>query len=298
MNTYTNFFGKYHPVCQAIYFISIFFFMIAINNPALRLAATVIVFVYVSLMQGVRSIGRSMVYIIPLLLLISILNPLFNHIGQTVLLYINDEPISLEAVLYGLFAAILIISLVQFFTAFSICIDAHRLKFLLGRALPALSLMISMILRYMPHLRRRLKEILGVQQTLGLETTSGPWRKRFSNGANILLGLMSLSMEEGIDTSDSMNARGYYLRGKTHFHSYVYKNTDIICIIIVLILDAALVVPLAMGFSDYAFYPLLTPFLKNGISVFMLIIYAILAALPIIVNILEEIRWKLLEKKI
>ncbi len=298
MKNYTNFFGNYHPVCQAIYFISFFFFMIAINNPAHRVVATIIIFVYVILLKGVASIGRSLLYIIPLLIIISVLNPIFNHIGQTVLFYLNDEPISLEAVLFGFFSAVLIVSLVQFFTAFGICLNAHKLRFLLGRALPAISLMISMVLRYVPHLRRRLKEILAVQSTLGLDSTKGRLKTKLSTGSTVLLGLMSLSMEEGIDTSDSMNARGYYLRGKTHFHTYHYRMRDFICIIAVFGLDILLIIPLFMGVMDYDIYPIMTPFIKSNQSFFAMVVYAFLAAIPMLANILEEIRWRLLKRKI
>lgn len=35
--------------------------------------------------------------VLPLLLLVAVLNPLLNHAGVTILVYVNDNPITLEA---------------------------------------------------------------------------------------------------------------------------------------------------------------------------------------------------------
>ena len=39
--------------------------------------------------------------VLPLLLLVAVLNPLLNHAGVTILVYVNDNPITLEAILFG-----------------------------------------------------------------------------------------------------------------------------------------------------------------------------------------------------
>lgn len=55
-----------------------------------------------------KNILRSLVWLLLVTALPVIVNPLVNHRGNTPVLYINDQPITLEAVLYGLFTGLMI----------------------------------------------------------------------------------------------------------------------------------------------------------------------------------------------
>jgi energy-coupling factor transport system permease protein len=299
MNKYSNFFADYHPVIVFIYFMSLFALTILISHPVFITVSLIVLLIYILLLEGLKSLLKSCLYMLPMLIIIAILNPIFNHYGNTPILYYNDTPITLEALLYGIFAGILIISLILLFKAFDRCINPHKFIFLFGKFLPAISLMITMIMRFIPLLKRKLDAISQTQAALGISTHKGNLKNRLSSGTNILSTLVSVSLEGTVDTADSMNARGYGLRGKkTHYNSYVYTPRDFVLLAITVILDLLFGVIIYMGIYQFDFYPGLTSFSFTTFNVIMLIVYALFMGLPIIINILEEIRWKLSRQKI
>ena len=59
---------------------------------------------YVSLMLvRKKAILSDMGFYLPLFLLVAVTNPLFSHNGVTPLFFMNGNPVTLEAVVYGVF---------------------------------------------------------------------------------------------------------------------------------------------------------------------------------------------------
>ena len=85
---------------------------------------------------------------LPLLLLFAVLNPVFNHEGATILIYINDNPITLESIVYGFAAATMFISVIIWFSCYNAVMTSDKFIYLFGRVIPALSLVLSICLLY------------------------------------------------------------------------------------------------------------------------------------------------------
>lgn len=297
-NSYQNHIKDFHPLILFIYFISILVFLVTLTNPVFVVTGFGAWLFYVLLLLRFKEFLKVIFYSIPMILFIALINPLFYHEGNTPLLYINDTPITLEALLYGVFTGVMILSLIYVFKAFDRCIDSHKFIYLFGRIIPTLALMITMIMRFIPYFNRKLKIITQTQATMGVSTSQGSFKSRLQSGSNILSVLVSYSLESTVDTADSMKARGYGLKGKTHYNSYVITARDIILLAFVLAFDIFFFILLGFGTYKFEFYPGITKLVFDTRFIITVCIYLVFMGLPIIINLLEEVRWKLSRLKI
>lgn len=89
-------------------------------------------------------------FILPLMLLTAILNPIFNHKGLTVLFYLKRNPVTLESVAYGAASGVMLGSVLLIFSCFNRIITDDKILYLFGRIIPSLAVVISMALRFVP----------------------------------------------------------------------------------------------------------------------------------------------------
>ena len=297
-NSYQNHIKDFHPLILFIYFISILVFLVTLTNPVFVVTGFAAWLFYVLLLIRIKDFLKTIYYSIPMILFIALINPLFNHEGDTALLYINDNPITLEALLYGVFTGVMIMSLIYIFKAFDRCIDSHKFIYLFGKIIPTIALMITMIMRFIPYFNRKLKIITQTQATMGVSTEHGSIKDRLKSGSNILSVLVSYSLEGTIDTADSMKARGYGLKGKTHYNTYILTLRDFIFLAFIIAFDIFFLIVLVSGTYKFEFYPGITKIVFDTRFIITIIIYFAFMGLPIIINLLEEIRWKLSRLKI
>ena len=104
---------------------------------------------YAIRLSGRRAVRLSLYGLLPFLVFTAVLNPVFNHEGATILTYLPDgNPLTLEAILYGIAAATMMVTVILWFSCYSRVMTSDKFIFLFGRVIPALSLIFSMILRF------------------------------------------------------------------------------------------------------------------------------------------------------
>lgn len=160
-----------------------------------------------------------------LFLLMAAINPLTYHNGQTPLLVVNGNPITLEATLYGLAAAGMVTAVLLWFRVFSRLMTSDRLLCLLGGLSPRLALLLSLTLRYVPLFTSQAKKIKQSQQALGLYKEDNIV-DGFRGGLHIFSVMVTWALENGIITADSMAARGYGLGRRTQFSLFRFTLQD------------------------------------------------------------------------
>lgn len=182
---------------------------------------------YSGLLRGRRALGRSLLAALPVLVMTVLVNTLFNHRGATVLAHFpNGSALTLESVAYGLAAALMLCAVLIWFVCFSAVMTAEKLTFLFGRAVPALSLVITMALRFVPRFASQLRVIADAQRCLGRDVSRGRPRERVRTAVGILSVLVTWSLENAVETADSMKSRGYGLPGRTAFSLYRIEERD------------------------------------------------------------------------
>ena len=228
----------------------------------------------------------------------ALINVLFVHDGDTVLCFIHGNRITAEALIYGISAAVMLSSVLIWFTSFNCVMTAEKLIFLFGRAAPVLGLTLSMIFRYIPLLRARYGEISMGQRCLGrgkVEDTKPPLKMRMRQAGKNASILISWSLESSIESADSMEARGYGLRGRTSFNLYRFSRRDTAMMVWLCVLGALCIAGCALHKTEAWFYPVykLHPF--DMMTAVTLIAFILMAATPLIMDIAGELRWERLE---
>ncbi len=237
--------------------------------------------------------GGKYIFVFLLFLVSSIVNPIFNQNGVTVLLFINDTPITLEALVYGIFSSLTLAGVIVWFFTFSHIMTSEKIIYIFGRISPKTALVISMTLRFVPLFLKNYKKTENALKCTGLYSTD-----TFFGSLKLKIrafsALLTQSTEYGIITADSMEMRGYGKGKRTFFSLYSFGITDAVFSLGVIFFGVLCLCTL----NGVQFYPTLfkTELLYSNIISY--ISYFILTITPSILTVSEGIRWKYLLSKI
>lgn len=284
-------FSEHHPAVTLLHFCSVLLVaMFTINPVLLVIAMGGGMTFYLKINKKARN-KKVMGFYIMLFVLISITNPLFSHNGTTPLFFLNGNPITLEALLYGMDIGIMLISVIAWFGCFNQVITEDKLLFLFGRFFPKLALLLSTALRFIPLFKEQAEKIRQTQKTMGL-FSGDDWLKKIKGTLRVYSALITWALENAIDTGSSMKARGYGLKGRTVYSMYSFRCTDGILLGVVLVLDIIIGTALISGHFSFAFYPQITKMSFDIYGTVAVISFAILSFLPFILEVKEDLQWK------
>ena len=220
-------FSDCHPAENFLYFALVLAFSMCLMHPACLVSSLTGACCYLAGLYGLRELGRSARWLIPMALLAAVVNPAFVHQGVTILTYLpSGNPLTLESILYGLAAALLLAAVVLWFRCFSAVMTSDKFIYLFGRVIPALSLVLSMTLRFVPRFRRQFRTVAQAQRFMGRDTENGSLLQRCKNAMKVFSIMVTWSLESAIETADSMKSRGYGLPGRTAFSIYRFDDRD------------------------------------------------------------------------
>ena len=292
-------FKTYHPIVNFIYFVFAIGFSCFFMHPVCLAISFSCGFAYSVMLKGKKSIKTNLLYMLPLLILTALINPAFNHQGVTILTYLpSGNPLTLESILYGFAAATMVVSVICHFSCYNEVMTSDKFIYLFGRIIPSMSLIISMTLRFVPRFTSQLKVVINAQKCMGRDVTRGSILNRAKIGLNVISIMTTWSLENAIDTADSMKSRGYGLHGRTAFSIYTFDKRDKKALIWILALGIYTLVGNFTGKMNFKFYPSIkgTEISPFGVSVF--IAYLLLLVCPIIIELWEVRKWKLSVRKI
>ncbi|CAK7056792.1 cobalt transporter [Tissierella sp. P1] len=293
-------FSSFHPIVNFLYFLVVLIFSMFFMHPIFQIIALISAITYSMMIKGLRKgIKINIVYMLPMLLFMAFLNPLFNHEGVTILFYLKDgNPITFESILYGIASATMFITVIIWFSCYNAVMTSDKFIYLFGRIIPSLSLIFSMILRFVPRYLEQIKIISNAQKSIGRDLSQGGIIKRAKNGIKILSIMTTWALENSIETADSMRARGYGLSGRTSFSIFSFDNRDKIGVSAIILLVSIILMGAFKGENTIKFFPSIKFSEITEFSIFIYIVYLILCMLPVIINIQEAIRWKSIKSKI
>lgn len=232
-----------------------------------------------------------------LFIISAVANPIFSHNGATVLFVVNHNPITLESFWYGLALGGMILAALYWFRSFQQIMTSDKLLYVFGSALPKLTLILSIALRYIPLLKQQAKQVRDSQKALGLF--------RDENMIDLLKGeirifsvLVSWALENGIITADSMAGRGYGIGHRTRFALFRFRLRDGAMCIACILLSGMTIWGAASGALECSFYPRFYLPAPSALGAAAYIAYALLAFTPALLELEERIRWKSLKSKI
>ena len=262
-------FSTCHPFLNFFYFAVVLLFTMFNQHPVFICISYAGALSYsILLLGGKRTLRQSFLFTFPSLLIVALLNPLFNHYGVTMLYYVESSGnwITLEALVYGVVLGAVMFVVIQWFSCYNKVMTSDKFIYLFGRLIPALSLILSMALRFVPRFTGQLKVIRNGQKSMGRDVSEGSLFNRIRAGFNMLSILVTWALENAIETSDSMRSRGYGLHGRTAFSIYSFTKRDKILGIVMAGLFALITAGCARGavFAQYDPRILLAGFTIQG----------------------------------
>jgi len=294
-------FSSFHPLVNMSYFIVVIGFAMFFMHPVCLAISLVCSFAYAVYLNGKKAVRMGLIFMLPMIILTSALNPLFNHEGVTILAYLpNGNPITMESAVYGIAASIMLVTVISWFSCFNSVMTSDKFVYLLGRIIPALSLILSMSLRFVPRFRTQIKVVSNAQKCIGRDVSSGNILQRAKHGIKILSIMVTWALENSIETADSMKSRGYGLPGRTAFSIFRFNKRDGLALAYILVCAAAIIAGAVLEIYRFRYFPTIRH-ISGDWHVFwtasLFVIYFALCIFPLIVNIKEDLTWKLIKSK-
>ncbi len=286
-----NYFGELHPAINFIYFTAIILFTMFFMHPILLAISLLGGFAYSVALNSRKAVRFGLVFLLPLMIVMALINPFLNHAGATILLYVNDNPLTLEACLYGIAAAVMFAGVLVWFSCSNVIMTSDKLIYLFGRVIPSISLIFSMVLRFVPRFKEQILVISDAQKCIGRGADTGNLLTRAKNGMKILSMLTTWALENGITTADSMRARGYGLPGRTSFRVYRFDNRDKAILLLLFVLISTVLIGLFTGENNIRYFPSILVKPITPISILIYGAYFLLCAFPLAVNAVLEVKY-------
>ena len=294
-----NEFKTYHPIVNFVYFIFVIGFSCVFMHPVCLVISFFSSFIYSVVLKGKKVVKTNLIYMIPTLLFAALINPAFNHEGITIVGYLpSGNPLTFESIAYGIAAAIMIVSVICWFSCYTEIMTSDKFIYLFGRIIPSMSLIISMTLRFVPKFSAQLKVVTNAQRCMGRDVSNGSIIQRAKHGLLILSMMTTWALENAIETADSMKSRGYGHSGRTAFSIFTFDKRDKKALLCIVILGIYTLAGKLVGEMYFRYFPSLqaSTFSVFGISVF--ISYFALCMCPIVIEIREVRKCKAIKSKI
>lgn len=294
--TKSDAFGRFHPLVCFAYFAFAIVVCVMLRHPAFQLVSLLCAIAcYLSVGGALKT--RTLAYFVAVFVFVSLLNPVFNTMGDTLIFaYFGGRPFTLEALAFGVSSALMLAGMMVWFFSFNLVVDSEKMTYLLGGLAPAVSLILVMALRLIPQYRVKLNDFSLARQGLhGGETMQEDSRLRDVKEALLHLSmLLTWAFEGAVQTADSMRSRAYGSQGKrSHYQAYCFELRDGVLLVIMILLGAVVLYACSSGFAAAEYLPAMSFAPLEGFAAFALVAYAVFLSIPLLVNMGEELSWRI-----
>lgn len=291
-------FQKYHPLVNFLYFTLVIGFAMALNHPLAQGISFACACIYAVQAEGKKAVLFTLKWCLPVMLVTAFMNPAFSHEGVTILLYFpTGNPLTLESILYGLSSGVMIATVMLWFLNFNRVITSDKFIYLFGRVIPAMSLVLSMTLRFIPKFKSQMNTVIEAQRSIGRDISQGSLWQRTKTAITVLSIMITWALENAIETADSMKSRGYGLKGRSAFSIYRFDDRDKTAIAYLLFCGLYLICGVIVSAFGFRYFPSIRYISLNTVTLSFQFVYLILCIMPVVLNGLEERKWKAIHSR-
>lgn len=278
-------FQQFHPITVIVYY-SILLVMATMTQHPIVIGLVLIAgLTHHILTMTARATGRMLVYDFFVGILLLLISIAFKHNGITPLFFWNDQAVTKEVLFWAICLGLLFMLLHTIYENALYHLATDRLLFACRLIWPAFGLFISMLMRFLPTVQHRFRQMHNAQKTIGYYATAS----LFDKGIGLVKTIYEATawaFEQCFHKSDTMRARGYHLKKKSVFHLYRWHKEDSLVVAIWIICTGALF----LDFHRVAFYYFPeTKAVEIPISAIILVI--IIAWLPVMIDLKERFKW-------
>lgn len=296
---YRDTFSSYHPMVNFLFFALVLGYTMFFMHPVSLCISLVSAFGYDIYLRGWKTVRFSLLFLLPMMVMTAVLNPAFNHEGVTILTYLpSGNPLTLESIAFGIGAAGMLAAVVLWFSCYTEVMTSDKFVYLFGQVLPALSLILSMTLRFVPKFQAQFRVVREGQKCVGRDISDGNLLTRMKHTTTIFSIMVTWALENAIETTDSMKSRGYGLSGRTAFSIYRFNSRDKWAMAWLLFCGAAILWGAVLGYLDWRYFPTIKGTAVSIGSVMIQLIYFALCSTPVFLNRREDRKWNYLRSEI
>ena len=287
-------FSKCHPAVNFLFFAGAIGATVMIQHPVYLATGIVTGMVYYFLLNGQKG-WKMLLGFVPLFLLLTAINPLFNTYGETTLFFLFGRPYTLQALYYGAAMASVLIAMLIWFGCYNKVLTSDKFTALFGNLIPAVSLLLVMVFRMVPNFMRKAIQFIGARKSIGKGAgENATYKEKLHDGMTVLGALTTWALEGSVITGDSMRARGYGTEKRSSFMSYSMTAIDWMLVMMIPVLLALVIVAACFGQMAASYTPRFTVApLSWGI-----IPYGLYLLIPTFLHIKEAIQWHISRSKI
>ena len=268
-----------------LYYGLVLLFSMCLMHPAYLAASLIGAVCYCVYLRGQQAVRFAVLGLLPMAVLAALINPAFNHEGATILTYLpSGNPLTLESILYGFSAAAMLAAVVLWFSSYNEIMTSDKFVYLFGRVIPALSLVLSMTLRFVPKFKAQMQTVSEAQCCVGRDCSNGSLLQRLKNAVKIFSVLLTWSMENAIETADSMRSRGYGLPGRTAFSIYRFDSRDRSALGWLLFCGTYVASGWIAGGTRFHYYPTVKAAPVTPLTVSFALVYLALCLTPVLID--------------
>lgn len=291
-------FASYHPWSLFIYFLILIGFTMFTTQPVMVVLAFVFSQALYYMVSSKKQFYQHLAWMILILCVIGISNPIFVHQGISILFYVNGNPITVEAILYGFAFGGMICSVVTQFAVLQKVITSDKSIYLFSKTIPTIGLIISMTLRLIPKFQKRAKEVILTQKVMGFDMHHGSLFRRIRIAVMIFSMMITWAFESSIDSADSMRARGYGAHRRTHFSIFKFEQRDKAMLGLCILICIGFGIAYQTSFSHFYYYPSVYAITFRMSECLGYVSYSILCFIPLGIEWRGQVKWKSVQSKI
>lgn len=288
-------FSTLHPGLLFFYSLTTAVFAMCSLNPLYLGISLMAALLSYSFYFGVKRALHIFMGALPVAFVFAAFNVLFNHRGKTILCRLFGSAVTLESLLYGFCSGIMLLTVLMWFRCMDVLLTTQKFLYLFGRRFPNLALLLCMTLRLFPQTEERIRCIRQARHSL--ESTSDRFGDKIKNGMRHISCLLEWSMEGGLDTADSMKARGYGITKRTCGEEYPFTQKDFFWLFAFLVFTFLSAFAIFGKDSVMQYFPQLY-FSADIWALILTAFYFTFLVLPILWEKISEIRLFWAQKKI
>lgn len=291
-------FANQHPIVNFIFYIAAIGLGMCFSHPLFLCISLCLSISYYQILKN--NTYKFLIGMGGLFLLLSFGNPLFSPYGDTILFtYFHSRPYTYEALYFGFSIAAMFVSIITWFSTYNEVMTSDKFLYCFGRCAPAVSLILTMMLRLIPNFQKKTEQIAGARKCIGMSAQNGTKSEKIEHGLTIVSALTSWALEGGVLMADSMRSRGFGCGKRTSFSIYKLQKSDKYLITAMIVLIFTIIVCAGKGGMEAVYLPTIhIQGVENPWTIFGGIAYLILLSIPIVLHILEAIIWHILKSKI
>lgn len=276
-----------------VFFLSVIVLCMVVRHPLFQVLAVAASAAYCVVLRGVPGL-RCLAALVGVFALVSLANPLFNTMGDTVLFYYaGSREFTWEALAFGMSTGVMLITMLLWLVCYSEVMTSDKFTYLFGGLAPALSLVLTMAFRLVPSFIRKAEDVTLARASMKSRFSQEEGVREKVKGALAIVNVLTAWAFEGaIETADSMRSRGYGLSGRARFSVYRFDLHDGVLLFVIGVLSVSVFACLALGVMSVEYYPTIV-FNQSGMVLYAaLMTYGVLLCIPLIVSVGEAAVWR------